>query len=51
MQRGGNNMNFVLVEVIEREISAPSFFDTYQEAYDQSCLPQAHGFIRGLGKP
>lgn len=44
-------MNFVLVEVIEREISAPSFFDTYQEAYDQSCLPQAHGFIRGLGKP
>ena len=28
-------MNFVLVEVIEREISAPSFFDTYQEAYDE----------------
>lgn len=28
-------MNFVLIEVIEREISSPAFFDTYQEAYDE----------------
>ncbi len=28
-------MNFVLIEVIEREISSPAFFDAYQEAYDE----------------
>ena len=26
---------FVLVEVIEREISTPRFFDTYEEAYSK----------------
>lgn len=25
--------------------------DPFKPDYDQSCLPQAHGFIRGLGKP
>ncbi|RKI66761.1 hypothetical protein D7V91_11710 [bacterium 1xD42-67] len=28
-------MKFVLIEVIEREISTPAFFGTYQEAYDE----------------
>lgn len=29
----------------------PRFTSCGSYAVDQSCLPQAHGFIRGLGKP
>ncbi len=28
-------MKFVLIEVVEREISTPVFFDTFQESYDE----------------
>lgn len=30
-----NNKRFVLVEVIEREISVPKFFDSFEEAHDR----------------
>lgn len=28
-------MKFVLIEVIERKISVPEFFDTYEDAYEK----------------
>ena len=30
-------MKYLLIEVVERDISAPEFFDTYTEAYDRMC--------------
>lgn len=30
-------MKYLLVEVIERDISTPEFFDTHKEAYDRMC--------------
>lgn len=30
-------MKYLLVEVIERDISTPEFFDTYKDAYDIMC--------------
>ena len=28
-------MNYVLIEVIERDISTPEFFDTFEEAHEE----------------
>lgn len=30
-------MKYLLVEVIERDISTPEFFDTHKDAYDKMC--------------
>lgn len=30
-------MKYLLVEVIERDISTPEFFNTHKEAYDRMC--------------
>ena len=30
-------MKYLLVEVIDRDINTPEFFDTHKEAYDRMC--------------
>lgn len=39
-------MKYVLIEVVEREISTPQFFETYEDAYEQMCrfMAQALGY-------
>lgn len=36
-----NNEKYILIEVIERDISQPEFFDTHDEAHDKMCLYMA----------
>ena len=41
-------MKYLLVEVMERDFSAPIFFDTHEEAHSEMC--QCVADVLGVGK-